>query len=363
MKTKILYIVSNLRQTGPVNQLFYIISNLDFEKYECRVLTLSSEPADSKLESYTSHGITVDSLSLTRLQGLFFGKFKLFKYIQRYNPDIIQTQGVRADSLAASLKHKVPWITTSRNFPIEDYPSKFGRFKGTLMAKKHLRVLSQCSALISCSNSIAAKLSTVGVPSTVISNGVPRKNIAFEKVDLCGSSKVKLITVGSLIPRKNMGLLVNLSRCLDELGFQHELTVLGDGPLLKSLESNKSCNVKFYGSVSNVDDYLAKSDFFLSSSLSEGLPNTVLEAISFGIPVVLSDIGPHREISSELPDNSSFLFSLELPPEQLAQRVVSWFSQLSKFNRLEMISQANTKFGAEVMSKKYQEIYEVVLSE
>ena len=45
-----------------------------------------------------------------------------------------------------------------------------------------------------------------------------------------------------------------------------------------------------------VKDYLQAADIFISTAVSEGLPNTVLEALSSGLPCILSDIGPHREI-------------------------------------------------------------------
>ncbi|MCF7497148.1 glycosyltransferase [Vibrio sp. L5-1] len=361
MKKKILFVVSNLRRTGPVNQLSYIISHLDLDKYECRVLTLSPEPVDSKFESYISQGIIVDTLSLTRVQSVLFGSSKLSQYVNNYSPDIIQTQGVRADSLGCALKNKIPWVTTSRNFPIEDYPSKFGKFKGTLMAKKHIKVLAQCKYLVSCSNAIASKLKNVGITSTIISNGVPPSCLPI--IENMDTATIKLITVGSLIPRKNMEYLVRLSNKLDELNLQHEFIVLGDGPLLNELKMLANGRMKFIGNVNNVEDYLSSSNVFLSSSLSEGLPNTVLEAISFGVPVFLSNIPPHREIADKLPENSSYIFSLSTPPETLAIEFISNINMICSVDRGELADVANSKFGAKAMSEKYQKIYEASVNE
>ena len=50
------------------------------------------------------------------------------------------------------------------------------------------------------------------------------------------------------------------------------------------------------GHISNIYDWLFMSDIFVSTSFSEGLPNSVLEAISCGLPTILSDIPPHKEI-------------------------------------------------------------------
>jgi glycosyltransferase involved in cell wall biosynthesis len=75
--------------------------------------------------------------------------------------------------------------------------------------------------------------------------------------------------------------------------------MLGDGPLLERCRHQASKgvgDVRLPGYVEDVSSYLQAGDFFLSASHSEGLPNTVMEALSSGLPVILSDIPAHREI-------------------------------------------------------------------
>ena len=55
-------------------------------------------------------------------------------------------------------------------------------------------------------------------------------------------------------------------------------------------------SVLFVGSVTNVNEYLQASDFFLFPSESEALPLALLEALSTGLPTVASDIGGIRDI-------------------------------------------------------------------
>src|SRR5699024_3403991 len=92
-----------------------------------------------------------------------------------------------------------------------------------------------------------------------------------QSIQFAGLRKPIFITVGSLIPRKNMELIVETfaSDPGQSLG---SLVVLGDGPLAESLKKEASANVHFFGNVSNVADYLANSDYFVSASFSEGLP-------------------------------------------------------------------------------------------
>lgn len=43
-------------------------------------------------------------------------------------------------------------------------------------------------------------------------------------------------------------------------------------------------------------EYLQCADYTISASLSEGLPNSTLESLACGVPMILSDIDPHKEI-------------------------------------------------------------------
>lgn len=100
-------------------------------------------------------------------------------------------------------------------------------------------------------------------------------------------------------PVKNLGLLLNAFSRLP-LDYQNnaELILVGEGPDRQDLEKltrdlNIESKVHFAGHAShtNVVTYLQKADIFCLSSLSEGLPVAVLEAMSCGLPVVATNVG------------------------------------------------------------------------
>ena len=80
---KILYIVSTLKSGGPTNQLFNIIKNLDRHIFKPIVLTLSSEPKESKWRDYESLGIEMYSFNLSRIEGFFFLESRLKNLIKK----------------------------------------------------------------------------------------------------------------------------------------------------------------------------------------------------------------------------------------------------------------------------------------
>ena len=72
------------------------------------------------------------------------------------------------------------------------------------------------------------------------------------------------------------------------------LVILGDGPLRNELESqiellNLKERVILLGTVNNVDEWLARASIFAFSSISEGFPNSLSEAMSAGLPCVSFD--------------------------------------------------------------------------
>ncbi|MGA9960634.1 MAG: glycosyltransferase family 4 protein, partial [Acidobacteriaceae bacterium] len=113
------------------------------------------------------------------------------------------------------------------------------------------------------------------------------------------------------------------------------------------------------GRVDNVQEYLCASDYFLSASIAEGLPNSVLEAMAVGLPCVLSDIPPHREIH-DLDPGSSLLFKVRDSDDMAAS-----LDAITKMDWEKMhdasVNITHNYLSAEIMSNQYQEIYSRLL--
>jgi len=112
------------------------------------------------------------------------------------------------------------------------------------------------------------------------------------------------ISVGRLIDVKNFELLIRaFSKIKSKI--KTELIIVGDGKEelnLKNLvkKENIGDKVIFSGFVNNISDFYRRSDCFVLTSRYEGFPNVILEALSYGLPVISTDckFGP-REILSD----------------------------------------------------------------
>lgn len=127
-----------------------------------------------------------------------------------------------------------------------------------------------------------------------IYNGVNIKNFSFIEKEII--EPIKLINVGTLYNIKNQQLLINSVKQLIDKGYNIKLMLLGDGQMREELTSLVSelkigNYVEFVGVVSNVKDYLNDADIYCCSSLVEGLPIAVLEAMACGLPVVTTNAG------------------------------------------------------------------------
>lgn len=106
--------------------------------------------------------------------------------------------------------------------------------------------------------------------------------------------KTKLLTVARLEIPKRIDLLIESTKDLNDV----ELHIVGDGSQRNYLESIKHKNVIFYGEIDGFNDF-KNYDIFSLISDSEGLPLSALEAMSSGMPIILSDVGGCFELIDE----------------------------------------------------------------
>ncbi|EKE85196.1 glycosyltransferase [Idiomarina xiamenensis] len=357
---KVLFIVSTLKATGPTTQLYNLISNLDRSRFEPCVLTLSPEPADSRWKAFAALEVELLSLNLSRIQGIWKAKHGLRKVIDVLAPDIIHTQGIRADGLMSRSKSGIPWVMTARNFPPADYPTKFGKVKGGMMVKQHFSIMKRCKHLVTCSETIQKQFADVGISGQAIQNGVNLSaTTGADGSVLKEYAKPIYVSVGSLIPRKNMSFIIKAFSSLPEKQ-RGSLVILGDGPQKEQLESLRVKGVILPGNVSNVADYLAGADYFVSASLSEGLPNTVLEALASGLPAILSNIQSHQEIA-DVASRACKLFSLSEGTTALQRAMLEAPRDFDDESREDAKNSAYDNFSAQKMSMHYQDLYNSIV--
>ncbi len=361
---KLLYIVSHLKRCGPNNQLYNLLSNFDKEELHVCLLTLSPETQDSLWNKFEALDIELHALNLSRFEAVFAAPGKIKKQIQRFQPDIIHTQDLRPDLISGFLLKKHLRVATLRNFPFEDYVNNYGMIKGKIIALLHLRALKKTANVYANSEATAQRLNDLGYTFlNFINNGVetdvfkPTSAATVEKLKIKLGLPINgkiILSVGHLSPGKNPEELLKAFETMTPKEELH-LLMLGDGILMQQLRDKyTNSNIHFLGRKSDVKNFYKIADIFISSSLSEGLPNTVLEALSTGTPCILSDIPPHKMIASYYSEGVSVYKSGNTA--SLQKRIIE---QTEKKNNFTTFIRETTieKFAAKNMSKKYVEQY------
>jgi glycosyltransferase involved in cell wall biosynthesis len=112
--------------------------------------------------------------------------------------------------------------------------------------------------------------------------------------DRVGETDRILLAAGRLVPEKNFATLIGaFSKTASDVS-DWKLIILGDGPERRALteqivSANLTKRVLLVGEVGNIGDWYAAADLYALSSSFEGFPNTLLEALSYGLPAISFD--------------------------------------------------------------------------
>jgi glycosyltransferase involved in cell wall biosynthesis len=166
-------------------------------------------------------------------------------------------------------------------------------------------------------------------------------------------SKV-VLTIARINPQKNPALFVEIARLMPEYGFvwignQHEVTEFGELP----------ANCHFLGNILNAGAYCSKADLFMLPSNYEGLPMVIIEAMSFGKPVVASDVGG----ISEIVRNDTNGYVVENSAEAFATRIREILQNREKYEAFSRASLDiyNAELTVDKMVAGYLNIYQSLL--
>lgn len=180
----------------------------------------------------------------------------------------------------------------------------FGRFLTRFVCRN-------ADCFVAVNDGMLAELSARGVePSRLVKipNAVPDVadlptpgEKARLKRELGINGNVVALYTGRIDLLKDLGTLVRAWAEVNRLRSDVTLLVIGDGNQRRGVEREVAAlglggSVKFLGEMPQVRNYVASSDIFVLPSLAEGMSVSLLEAMSYGLAVVVSDIPANREV-------------------------------------------------------------------
>jgi len=197
-----------------------------------------------------------------------------------------------------------------------------------------------------------------------IYNGtVPLQRVAIEQCP--AKSGFTLLYVGRLAPVKNHPLLLNAFRAALSTMPDLRLWMVGDGSERVKLESlatelGIAEQVAFWGQQLDVAPFFSAADAFIMSSRSEGLPMSLLQGFSLGLPAIVTDVGGMAEVVRL--GNAGLTVSATDPVEMSAAILMMANSKTQR-ERFSMNAEAifPSQFILQLMTDSYLELYRQAL--
>jgi len=224
--------------------------------------------------------------------------------LRSWRPTIVQTHGYKATAVAyllRGLQHRPwHWIGFHHGVTTEDVKDRFYHWvdKQLLRAADRVVVMSQAQARAfrHCGNRV--RIVYNAVVSTPPGDPTERNHLAAVPG---GLARPIVGVVGRLSREKGVDLFLDACAVVTRKGVVFSALVAGDGPDRALLEARcarlgLAPSIRFLGQVGNVGAVYRNLDLVVLPSRSEGLPNTLLEAMQADVPVVATAVGAVPEV-------------------------------------------------------------------
>jgi glycosyltransferase involved in cell wall biosynthesis len=319
----VLHVQDSLERGGAEQNLLSLLRNLPRERFRHHVAWLyRADPQFQKeLSAVVDSFIAVDASGRV---GIPTAAVRLAGWIRAHRPHVIHAQLVRAQIVAraAAFATRTPVVTTWQNTPYHD--AALSEFGGSRLTRFVVRLADAASGWIDrrhvavsqfvadeCSRTLWADPNKV----TVIYNAVdpsryqPLDSSELERTRaLLGIERDApvILTVGRLVPQKSQSDLLDAMALVVEKVPAATLLVAGTGPLDAPLRDQArrlqiDHAVRFLGARRDVAALYQLASLFAFPSRYEGLSVALVEALSNGLPAVVSDIPQNREVADGLP--------------------------------------------------------------
>jgi glycosyltransferase involved in cell wall biosynthesis len=173
----------------------------------------------------------------------------------------------------------------------------------------------------------------------------------------------KLLSVGSLVPKKNHAYLIGVARILKSKGYAFEVNVLGDGPLMDELVRKTEAagcadHLFFRGSVPDVPRWMAESDLYLHPANYEPFGLVLIEAMTSGMPVISLDGRGNRGLVED--GVTGYFLSIDTSQEEFVKRVEEYILNREKIITMGDAAQKFSEtFDIQAYSKRLLQVYMV----
>ena len=277
--------------------------------YEIEILTLSDNKNSNINDDFSVKRIDRNLPIIYRWLKTIFTIYKLGK-----NKDLIFVNGLGTEATIANIFLNKKIIRKIVGDPVwerayskakisesfDEFQVKNYGFSISLQKKVRSFSIKKSDIVVTPSKHLKNFILNLGFKNKIeiINNGVL---IPEENTNIFTNDQINITIVSRLVSHKNIEKIIKAISDLNSPLIN--LNIIGDGPELNqlqkiSLESNNKDNIIFHGKLNRdeIDHIFLNSDIYIQASNYEGLPHSLLEAMSYGIPVLCTPVGECKEI-------------------------------------------------------------------
>ena len=310
-RLRVLHVFNHLGMGGTELTALRVIANLGNDEFEHVLCPLKG--CDSELVARRSPGSQV-VIPAGGSNGFQFMTPRLAKVMKEVKPHIVHSRNRGAvEALPAARLAGVPIAIHS------EHGYEITNVQGLPLKQRLLRraVYPLADALVTVSHELRtyhARQAWISADRIrVIENGIdtqlfaPKRGMLASFREEIGIPQNRFVvgTVGRVVAIKGQKVLLKAIELLANRGVDIHAVIAGTGPELDALRQSvaespvMSGRVSFVGAVQNVCEILNAMDTFVLPSLSEGMSNTLIEAMACGLPVLASRVGGNPEVVEE----------------------------------------------------------------
>lgn len=317
-KTKILYFITRMDQGGAQASVLTTIKTINKQQFETYLATGPGGRLDGRFKNDTQHVFFITALRHDIRAKYFFhdlaALFQMGRIVRRVKPDIVHTNAPKAGVLGR-IAARIFWRKAKvvHTFHGLGFAKEHGekQFKFFVAVEKFCAKFTDVLVFVSRRNAAEAKQLGIGkgVRTELIRAGVnfnPILPLKFDPVAKKASLKIPanakvVLALANFKPLKNpIHFVLAAYKVLSQMKNVYFIFT-GDGPLKETavnLAKNLSIEkqVIFPGWRNDALELLAICDVYASVSLREGLPMSLLEAMSMRVPAVCYDVDGIGEV-------------------------------------------------------------------
>ena len=312
--------------------------------YEIEILTLSDNKNSNINDNFSVKRIDRNLPIIYRWLKTIFTIYKLGK-----NKDLIFVNGLGTEATIANIFLNKKIIRKIVGDPVwerayskakisesfDEFQDKNYGFSISLQKKVRSFSIKKSDIVVTPSKHLKNFILNLGFKNKIeiINNGV---FIPEENTNIFTNDQINITVVSRLVSHKNIKKIIRaISDLNDPLIY---LNIIGDGPELNqlqkiSLESNNKDNIIFHGKLNrdDINHIFLKSDIYIQASNYEGLPHSLLEAMSYGIPVLCTPVGECKEILGN--EDRGYMLDLPVSKNNIKSKISEIISEKNIANK------------------------------